>query len=177
MQEGIRRGFQFRVLGDLSDRTFIAHREGKGFTYRIYPGHLSFRYQYDDYDGEQAKAHKLALMKADGLAVPTSYGLFNSYAEIEAAVSARINNNAISFPLVAKPNSGSLSENVFPDLQTMQQLKLAADTIAASGQKIQLESHITGKDYRVLILNHQYAGCVEQRRHKAPRMSAYLGSH
>ncbi|MFK8184866.1 MAG: hypothetical protein AB8B99_15960 [Phormidesmis sp.] len=155
MQEGMRRGFQFKVLGDVTDRTFVASRDGKGFTYRIYPGHVSFWCQYDDYDAEQAKAHKLALMKADGLSVPVAYGLFNTFEEIPLS--------KCCFPLVAKPNTGSLSENVFPHLQNAAQLKQAADTIAASGKKIQVESHIYGKDYRVLILDHQYAGCVERR--------------
>jgi len=155
IQEGMRRGFEIRVLGELTDRSFVARRDGEGFTYRIYPGHVSFRYLYDDYDAEQAKAHKLALMKADGKAVPVSYGLFDSFADISL--------ENYSFPLVAKPNSGSLSENVFPNLQNAAELKVAADVIAASGQQIQVESHVRGKDYRVLILNHQYAGCVERR--------------
>ncbi|MEL7495830.1 MAG: hypothetical protein AAGJ95_17960 [Cyanobacteria bacterium J06554_11] len=158
MQAGMARGFEFRVLS-LEDRTFLARRGGKGFIYKIYPGHFSFRSQYQDYDYEQTKAHKLALMNAGGLPVPTTYGLFAAAADMLASFSDR----EFSFPLVAKPNAGSLSENVFPNLSTSEQLAAAAAIIEASGQPIQLESHIFGKDYRVLILNHQYAGCVERR--------------
>ena len=158
MQAGMDRGFEFQVLS-LEGRTFQAVRDGKGFIYKIYPGHFSFRSQYQDYDYEQTKAHKLALMKADGLAVPTSYGLFTTAAEVVERLSA----DGVLFPLVAKPNSGSLSDNVFPHLLTPAQLEDAVTTIEASGQKIQLESHIEGRDYRVLIINHEYAGCVERR--------------
>ena len=158
MQAGIKRGFEFQVFS-LEDRTFRAEREGKGFIYKIYPGHFSFRNQYQDYDYEQTKAHKLAVMDADGLSVPTSYGLFTTVPEIISSFPAE----QLPFPLVAKPNSGSLSENVFPHLTSRSQLESSDATIEASGQKIQLESHILGRDYRVLIINHQYAGCVERR--------------
>ncbi|MEL6903208.1 MAG: hypothetical protein AAFP07_19905 [Cyanobacteria bacterium J06606_4] len=160
MQAGMARGFEFKVLS-LDDRTFRAERGGKGFTYKIYPGHFSFRSQYQDgdYDYEQTKAHKLALMKADGLPTPVSYGLFANAEDILSSPFSK----RFSFPLVAKPNSGSLSHNVFPNLTTPSQLAQAAATIEADGQNIQLESHISGRDYRVLILNHQYAGCVERR--------------
>ena len=154
MQEGIRRGFTLTVM-NLEDRIFRAERDGKGFTYKIYPGHFSFRCQYEDYDREQAKSHKLGLMRQDGLAVPTSYGLFKRAADIPL--------NTLTFPLVAKPDSGSLSQNVFANLQDADQVLQAANVIEASGATIKLESHLVGRDYRVLIINHQYAGCVERR--------------
>lgn len=158
MQAGMERGFSFKVLS-LRDRTFQAERDGKGFIYKIYPGHFSFRRQYQDYDYEQTKAYKLSLMKASGLAVPISYGLFASFTEI----TQKIQPQNLPFPLVVKPDSGSLSENVFPNLTTPNQLQQCADIIAANGSTIQLESHISGRDYRVLILDHKYAGCVERR--------------
>lgn len=154
MQEGRRRGFELKILS-LEDRIFRAERDGKGFIYKIYPGHFSFRRQYPDYDYEQTKSRKLALMAEDGLAVPVSYGTFDSIADIPI--------EKLSFPIVAKPDSGSLSQNVFPNLQTLSQLKQAVAVIEANGDVIKLESHISGRDYRVLILNHQYAGCVERR--------------
>ncbi|MEO0377078.1 MAG: hypothetical protein AAF329_21180, partial [Cyanobacteria bacterium P01_A01_bin.17] len=154
MQEGVRRGFTFKVFS-LEDRTFQAEREGKGFLYKIYPGHFSFRRQYEDYDYEQFKSRKLSLMQQDGLSVPTSYGTFKTFAEIPL--------ETLSYPLVAKPDSGSLSANVFPNLGTVAQLRQATAVIEASGGVIKLESHIAGRDYRVLIINHQYAGCVERR--------------
>lgn len=162
MQAGMERGFTFKIIS-LRDRTFLAERDGKGFIYKIYPGHFSFRSQYSDYDGQQAKAHKLSLMQAQGLAVPISYGLFTTAAEIHAKFFHKPFLEPLAFPLVAKPNSGSLSENVFVDITTLAQLEQAASTIEATGQKIQLESYISGCDYRVLVLNHQYAGCVERR--------------
>ncbi|NEQ54559.1 MAG: hypothetical protein F6K11_31245 [Leptolyngbya sp. SIO3F4] len=154
MQEGIRRGFEIKIYS-LEDRIFRAERDGKGFIYKIYPGHFSFRRQYADYDAEQTKSRKLTLMAKDGLAVPVSYGLFQNSTEIPL--------EKLVFPMVAKPDSGSLSQNVFPNLQTVKQLKQAAAVIEANGDVIKLESHISGRDYRVLIINHQYAGCVERR--------------
>ena len=154
MQEGMRRGFEFKVLS-LADKLFQANRDGKGFIYKIYPGHFCFRRQYSDYDYEQSKTRKLALMGQHGLSVPISYGKFKTVANIPF--------EQLKFPLVAKPDAGSLSQNVFPNLQTPEQLKQAAIAIANSGELIKLESHITGQDYRVLILAHQYAGCVQRR--------------
>lgn len=154
MKEGIRRGFEIKIYS-LEDRIFRAERDGKGFIYKIYPGHFSFRRQYADYDAEQTKSRKLTLMAEDGLAIPVSHGTFKTFAEIPL--------EALSFPIVAKPDSGSLSQNVFPNLRTVKQLKQAVAVIEANGDVIKLESHISGRDYRVLIINHQYAGCVERR--------------
>lgn len=154
MQAGIRRGFDIKILS-LDDKIFRAEREGKGFLYKIYPGHFSFRQQYQDYAAEQKKSRNLTLMAEAGLAVPVSYGTFKTYAEIPL--------EKLSFPMVAKPDSGSLSRNVFPHLKTLEQLKQAVAILEANGDVIKLESHISGRDYRVLIINHQYAGCVERR--------------
>ncbi len=154
MQEGRRRGFELKVLS-LEDKIFQASRDGKGFIYKIYPGHFSFRIQYADYDYEQSKTRKLEMMVQNGLSVPISYGRFKTFADIPLA--------QLKLPIVAKPDSGSLSQNVFPNLQTVEQLEQAAITIANSGELIKVESHVAGKDYRVLILANQYAGCVERR--------------
>lgn len=154
MQEGIRRGFDLQVIS-LEDRLFRAERDGKGFIYKIYPGHYSFRSQYADYDAEQFKSRKLDLMSKYGLPVPVSYGTFQTFAEMPL--------EQLVYPLVAKPNSGSLSQNVFTNLQTVEQLKQAATEIEAGGGVIKLESYIAGWDFRVLIINHQYAGCVQRR--------------
>lgn len=64
---------------------------------------------------------------------------------------------------MAKPDSGSLSKNVFANLQTVHQVLQAANQIESSGATIKLESHLVGRNYRVLIINHQYDGCVECR--------------
>lgn len=154
MQAGMRLGFTFKIVS-LADRTFRAERDGKGFTYKIYPGHYSFRSQYRDYDAEQFKSRKLDLMDKHGLPVPIAYGTYQTFAEIPI--------EQLTFPVVAKPNSGSLSENVFTNLQTEAQLRQAVTEIEAAGGIIKLESHVTGWDFRVLILNHQYAGCVQRR--------------
>ncbi|NEO83985.1 MAG: hypothetical protein F6J87_06960 [Spirulina sp. SIO3F2] len=154
VQAGIERGFTMKVLS-LNDRLFRAEREGKGFIYKIYPGYFSFRRQYADYDAEKLKSHKLNQMHEQGLPVPINYGVFGSFAEIPL--------EQLVFPLVAKPDSGSLSQNVFTQLADVVQLQEAVGAIAASGETIKLESQISGQDYRVLIVNHQYAGCVERR--------------
>ncbi len=153
MQEGMHRGFVFKILS-LDDKIFRAERNGKGFIYKIYPGHFSFRRQYDDYDYEQSKSRKLERMQQHGLPVPVSYGTFKTATDIPGD---------LPFPIVAKPDSGSLSQNVFPNLQTVSQLQHAATRIVANGDVIKLESHVSGQNYRVLIINHQYAGCVERR--------------
>ena len=154
MQEGIRRGFQFKVL-DLKDSIFEAERGGKGFIYQTYPGNFSFHNQSSDVDYGQTKSRQLELMEEYGMPVPVSYGTFKTLAEIPF--------DRLSFPIVAKPNSGSLSKNVFPNLQTAEQLVQAANEIESAGKTIKLESHIHGRDYRILTIDHQYVGCVERR--------------
>ncbi|MGF1515334.1 MAG: hypothetical protein ACFB5Z_16760 [Elainellaceae cyanobacterium] len=153
MQSGMARGFTFSVLS-LEDKVFRAERGGRGFIYKIYPGHFSFRRQYRDYDHEQSKSRKLMLMQQHGLPVPAAYGTFAHAADIPAD---------LPFPIVAKPDSGSLSRNVFPNLRSAAQVSQAAATIEGAGETIKLESHVWGDDYRVLVLNHQYAGCVQRR--------------
>ncbi|MBE9070642.1 NAD(P)H-dependent oxidoreductase [Leptolyngbya cf. ectocarpi LEGE 11479] len=154
MQAGRQRGFCFSVLS-LEDKIFRAERNNKGFIYKIYPGYFSYRNQYANYDLEKSKAHKLTLMAKIGLPVPVSYGTFKTVAEIPF--------ETLKFPLVAKPDAGSLSENVYPNLQTAEQLRQAAAVIETSDAVSKLESHISGQDYRVLIINHHYAGCVQRR--------------
>ena len=154
MEAGRKRGFRFSVL-HLEDKIFKAERGGKGFIYKIYPGYFSYRNQYANYDLEKSKARKLTLMAEAGLPVPVSYGTFKTVSEIPF--------EGLTFPLVAKPDAGSLSENVFANLRTAAQLRQAATVIEADGAVIKLESHITGQDYRVLIINHHYAGCVQRR--------------
>lgn len=155
MQGGLERGFTIKAI-NLADEIFRAERDGKGFIYKTYPGYLSFRQQYADYDAEKSKSRNLKRLAQQGLSVPQSYGIFDSFADIPIAT--------LKFPLVAKPNLGSLSRNVFTDLRTVTALQEAAIAIETSDEQIKLESHITGLDYRVLIVNHQYAGCVERRR-------------
>ncbi|MEM8641518.1 MAG: hypothetical protein AAGG51_22285 [Cyanobacteria bacterium P01_G01_bin.54] len=154
MQAGQQRGFTFQAL-DLGEKIFRAERGGKGFTYKVYPGYFSCRSQYADYPAAQTKSCKLAMLTQQGLPVPTSYGTFETLAELPWA--------QLQYPLVAKPDSGSLSQNVFANLQTPEQLKAAAGAIAATGGMIKLEAHIPGRDYRILIIDHHYAGCVERR--------------
>ncbi len=152
MQEGMRRGFRFKVI-DLSERIFQAEREGKGFIYKTYPSNLYGTNKDQDYD--QSKSRKLQRMEQSGLPVPLSYGTFKTLADIPF--------ERLKFPIVAKPDSGSLSRNVFTNLQTVEQLKQAVSLLEADGDLIKLESHIYGRNYRVLIINHQYAACVERR--------------
>ncbi|NES20810.1 MAG: hypothetical protein F6K41_18220, partial [Symploca sp. SIO3E6] len=152
IQEGMRRGFRFQVI-DLREKIFEAEREGKGFIYRTYPGNL-YRMNSDQ-EYNQSKSRKLELMEQSGLTVPLSYGTFKTLADIPF--------DSLKFPLVAKPDAGSLSRNVFTNLQTVEQLKQAASVLEADGDLIKLESHIYGHNYRILMINHQYAGCVERR--------------
>ncbi len=154
MQAGKQRGFKFQVVS-LKDKIFRAERDGKGFLYKIYPGYFSYRQQYINYDVEKSKTHKLALMDNVGLPVPQSYGSFKTVGEIPFT--------HLTFPLVAKPDAGSLSENVYANVQNAHQLEQVAAAIEAEGALIKLESRISGQDYRVLIIDHRYAGCVQRR--------------
>ena len=154
MEAGRKRGFVFKVI-NLEEEIFQAAREGKGFIFKTYPSYFSLRQEYEDYDAQKSKSHKLKLMSETGLPVPVSYGVFQTLADIPR--------DRLSFPLVAKPDSGSLSRNVFSNLQNIAQLERAAAMIESYGDSIKLESHIKGDDYRVLIVNRQYAGCVERQ--------------
>ena len=161
MAAGIQRGYQIQVM-DVEERVFkVTHERdpNRGFIYKIYPGLLNFRLGFKPYEKayEQAqrKSEKLAMMQRCGMPVPVDYGIFPSAGDIPW--------ENLKFPLVAKPDYGSLSQNVFTNLQTWEQLQAAAQVIELSGQNIKLESHITGQDYRILIVDRRFAGAVERR--------------
>ena len=154
MQAGQQRGFTFQVV-DLEAEIFRAERGGRGFLFKTYPGYFAYRSRYANYDLEKSKTHKLALMAKVGLPVPISYGTFDTVADIPF--------ESLAWPVVAKPDAGSLSENVFPNLQSIEQLIRAATVIETSGAPIKLESHIPGPNYRILIIDHHYGGCVQRR--------------
>ncbi|MEO0354221.1 MAG: hypothetical protein AAF268_05295 [Cyanobacteria bacterium P01_A01_bin.3] len=154
MQAGILRGFEFTVL-NLSERLFRAEKQGKGFVFEVYPGHLRFRLGCQNYDREKSKVHKLQRMRARGLPVPISYGVFQRASDIPY--------EHLDYPVVAKPDSGSISENVFVHLQTQTELQQAAIAIEVTGKPITVESFIRGQDYRITIVNGSYVGCVLRR--------------
>ena len=154
IQEGMRRGFEFNVL-NLSERLFRAERQGKGFVFEVYPGHLSFRMACKNYDLEKSKVHKLKRMTTCGMPVPISFGVFQRAADIPYT--------SIEYPAVAKPDAGSISENVFPNVQTEAELRKAAIAIELTGKPIAIESFIRGQDYRITIVNGSYVGCVQRR--------------
>ncbi len=161
MEAGIQRGYVIQIM-DVEDRVFkVTHGRdpSRGFIYKIYPGLLNFRLGFQPYEQAyekaQRKSEKLAVMEQCGMPVPINYGIFQSTDDIPL--------ETLKFPLVAKPNYGSLSQNVFTELQTVAQLQHAAREIELSGQSIKLESHIAGRDYRILIVEGRYAGAVERR--------------
>jgi len=161
MEAGIKRGYVIKMM-DVEERVFqVTHQRNakRGFIYKIYPGLLNFRLGFTPYEKAykkaQRKGDKLALMHQYNMPVPIDYGIFKTTTDIPLT--------ALTYPIVAKPNYGSLSQNVFTNLQTSEQLQQAAHAIELTGQPIKLESHISGRDYRVLIVDGQYAGTVERR--------------
>ncbi len=161
MEAGIKRGYVIKMM-DVEERVFqVTHQRDpkRGFIYKIYPGLLNFRLGFTPYEKAyekaQRKGEKLEVMHQYKMPVPIDYGIFKNTADIPL--------QALRYPIVAKPNYGSLSQNVFTNLQNPEQLQQAAHVIELTGQTIKLESHISGRDYRVLIVDGQYAGTVERR--------------
>ncbi|MBO1754598.1 cyanophycin synthetase [Allobranchiibius sp. CTAmp26] len=103
------------------------------------------------------KSLTTTLLGSAGLPVPKAESVRSAEAAADAAIS-------IGFPVVVKPLDGNHGRGVCLDLRSEADV-LAAFPIAQAQSKrgvVQVESHITGKDYRCLIIGGRMAAIAER---------------
>ncbi|MFD1847845.1 hypothetical protein [Arthrobacter flavus] len=113
---------------------------------------------------EQNKHLTNSRLHEAGVPVPTSRVLdpFAADAEKELLIFAE----DTGYPLVLKPLRGSMGRDVFTNLSTPVELVETFQYLAArcaDGEKLVLESHFTGEDYRVLVVGDRVvAACLRR---------------
>lgn len=154
LAEALKRGYDIEALDDGFTR-FRISRDGVGCSFRYLPGYLTLVKRLGkDFDTIITKTAKKDYLQKSGLAVPTTYALEKKADDVPENV---------PYSVVVKPNRGSLSKDVAVDLKNAEQVLQAASVIEAGGGEILVESYHPGKDYRILVVDKKYVGCVERR--------------
>jgi len=103
----------------------------------------------------KSKHNSNLFLKKFGFPVPEQYIVGNELEAIEVA-------NKVGFPVVIKPNSQENGRGVSPGLASEYEVSKAFVTALRYGPTVLLEKHITGKDYRVFILNGKLVYAIER---------------
>lgn len=70
--------------------------------------------------------------------------------------------DAIGYPVVVKPNNGSMGEGVSVGVKNRRDLRDAYKRARASGRSVLIEEMVAGSDYRVLVINGRF--CAASKR-------------
>lgn len=100
--------------------------------------------------------------------IPVPYGRV-VYSEISAAIAA----NQLGMPVVLKPFDGNQGKGVFLNLNSEAEIKEAFRQASKYSNGIIVEKHLTGKDYRVLVVGNKVCAVAERR----PAMVIGDGTH
>ena len=151
--EGQKRGFDFEVL-DYKKELIKASKNGKGFIFETFPEILTIK-KAKKYKGWDRKDVEKDLMAELDMELPETFGVVKNKNELA--------NIKVVFPAVVKPVLGTLSKNVFVNINSQTDLEVAVDLVEKTGHDILIEKFVPGLHYRILIANFKYVGCVERR--------------
>jgi len=151
--EGQRRGFEFEVL-NYKKELIKASRNGKGFIFETFPSITTIK-KSNKFKGWDRKDKEKELMAEMKMELPKTFGVMKDESELK--------NIQVEFPAVVKPVLGTLSQNVFVNINTQEDLELAIEIVEKTKKDILIEKFIPGLHYRLLIINHKYVSCVERR--------------
>lgn len=113
---------------------------------------------------EQNKYSTSSRLRSAGVPVPASWVMdpFNADAEEELLIRA----GETGYPVVLKPLRGSMGRDVFTNISTPADLLETFRYLSkrcAKGEKLILESHFNGEDYRVLVVGDRVvAACLRR---------------
>lgn len=113
---------------------------------------------------EQNKHSTSSRLQAAGVPVPANFVLDPSTADVEVELLSHAEETG--YPLVLKPLRGSMGRDVFTNLRTREDLMDTFRYLVSrckSGEKLVLESHFTGEDYRVLVVGDRVAAACLRR--------------
>jgi cyanophycin synthetase len=130
----------------------------------IYGGHLPLNSKASILAANNKHITKCLLLQV-GLATPRGI-----VAQSQEEVLKMIQANPLAFPLVVKPVDGSYGVGITLDVQDIQALSLAIGLIESKRSTSKLlksdsfivEEMVSGRDYRVLILDGKVIACVER---------------
>ena len=156
--EAWRRGLEVTFTGkDLHLFTVSDGRRNVDFNFSR-PDSITSR---EDYSRLDRKSETNALLRGAGIPAPQGFLLDATKTSDEKL---RALSSEIGFPLVLKPDSGSMGQGVLTGLNDWVELKSAYDYLAGEfkARKIVLEKHYEGDDYRVLIVGERVVGAVRR---------------
>lgn len=100
------------------------------------------------------------MLEAEGLPVPRTVA-FSMRDVTEQEIRNYI--DAIGFPLVVKPNMGSVGRGVFVDLQNWDEVQSSLRFLENTGtDEVIMQSHHFGDDIRVLVVGNRVVGAVRR---------------
>lgn len=95
--------------------------------------------------------------------IPVPRGQLLNVESISADSLSEITNN-MSYPMVLKPNTGSMGRGVFAGIETFEELRSAYNYLSKERKEKQLiiEEFHRGEDYRLLVVGTQVVGAVKR---------------
>ena len=115
----------------------------------------------DDYTRLDRKSEATALLREERIPAPRGF-LLDSRTTSEESL--RELAEELGFPLVLKPNTGSMGQGVLTGLSNWQELKSGYDYLVSEikARQIVVEKHQEGDDYRVLVVDGRVIGAVRR---------------
>jgi cyanophycin synthetase len=101
------------------------------------------------------KALTNRLLRAMGIPVPRQAVVHTEEAALSAAT-------RIGFPVVVKPRDGNHGRGVTPDVRTAGAVAVAFHAAREHGEEIIVEEHITGFDYRMLVVGERVVAAARR---------------
>jgi cyanophycin synthetase len=151
IQEGLKRGYTI-TRTQPNSHSFLVQKNNKKLLYDKMPGALSTLLRHPEI---LDKEYKKNMMHAAGIQIPTTFAIISDL--------KNVNDNEYIFPVVAKPSNGTMSNNVYINIQSITGLKEAVHTITSRNDTAIIEKMVYGKEYRAIVINGKFVSCIERR--------------
>jgi len=135
---------------------FILEKDGKKFNYKkINNYNKKYKYVNDKFKLKE-------IYKRNSIPVPNYYKWDPTTSSEENIIN--INKNII-FPLVVKPIIGEKGYGVKTDITNNDELINHVSELLSSNNDVLIEQQVTGKEYRIMVLNDVIIGITQKYRH------------
>jgi len=101
----------------------------------------------------QSKSATASILNSFGLPGPTHELVNNQEAAVKVA-------ERLSYPVVVKPDDLDQGMGVYPNIKTEESLKLHFSRTAEISERILIEKHVDGDDYRIYVINQKAAHII-----------------
>jgi len=150
IKEGLRRGYYIKRIHP-KKLIFYVEKDDKGFIYDTLPGAVTSRMRFPHIMNKIF--HKQCFIESN-ISIAQTFAVVNKNDDLD-----EVN---YKFPCVVKPIVGSLSKNVFGNIQTEQSLKEALKQIVNNNSVAVVEEYVHGREYRILAINGKFVSCVQR---------------